>query len=125
MFSWLKKRSWKPENLPELRGQEGHLVVRLTNLPCLRDEITGDRKYASPNFGHDFLMAFHDAIGGAQHAHPRLLAGSTITRVIRLPQHPAIGIELSGKPQDRLRRFDSDIADALINAFEAAGLRSS
>ena len=124
MLTWFKKRAWEPETLSELKGQEGHLIVRLTNLPCLRDRITGDRKHVFRGFGHDFLMAFHDAIGGAQHAHTRLLAGSTITSVVRLPQQPVIGIELSGKPNDRVRTFASDIADALINAFEAAGVRS-
>jgi hypothetical protein len=123
VLSWLKKKSWTPDVLPELTGQEGQLIVRLTNVPCLRDAITGSRKYARPDFGYDFLMAFYDAIGGAQQAHSRLLAGSTITTFVRLPQQSAIGVEMSGKPDDSVRVFESDIADALINAFESAGLR--
>ncbi len=125
MLGWFKKRSWKPELLPELKGQEGHLIVRLTNLPCLRDDVTGDRKYIFTDFGYDFLMAFHEAIGGAKHAHSRLVAGSAITGDVRLPQQPRIGIEMHGKPHDRVRNFESDIADALINAYESAGLRPS
>ncbi|MDR7070957.1 hypothetical protein J2X02_003831 [Pseudoxanthomonas japonensis] len=123
MFGLHKKRSWKSDVLPELTGQESSLILRLTNVPCLRDEITGDRKYSSPNFGHDFLMALHDAIGGSKHAYSRLFAGSTITTLVRLPQQSAIGVEMSGKPNDNVRVFESDIADALISAFRMAGLR--
>jgi hypothetical protein len=124
VLSWRKKRSWKPEILPELTGQEGQLIVRLTDVPCLRDEMTGDRKYAFSDFGHNFLIALHDAIGGAQPAHYRLLAGSTIKTLVRLPQRQAIRVEMSGRPNSSVRVFESDIADALISAFETAGLRS-
>ncbi|MDR0672833.1 MAG: hypothetical protein LBF93_04045 [Zoogloeaceae bacterium] len=123
MFGWLRKRSWKPEVLPELTGKKSHLIVRLTNLPCLRDELTGDRKYAFSDFGHDILMTLHEAIGGMQHAHSRLVAGSTIITLVRLSQQPSIGVEISGRPNNSVRVFESDIADALINAFETVGLK--
>lgn len=123
MLDWFKKRSWKPSILAEMRGVASGLAIRLIDVPCLRDEITGDKKYASPAFGHDLLLALHEAIGGAKHAHERLVAGSKVSAVVRLPQYPAIVVEMSGSPNNSLRVFESDIADALIEAFRAAGLK--
>lgn len=123
MLGLFSKRSWQHEVLEELRGSEGNLSVRLTTVPCLRDAASGDRKYPWSDFGHDLLFALHDAIGGAKHAHSRLNAGSSVVASIRLKQGPEIGVEISGKPNGSVRSFESDIADALISAFESRGVR--
>jgi hypothetical protein len=123
MLGLFNKKSWQHEVLEELRGSEGNLSVRLTTMPCLRHAASGDRKYAWSDFGHDLLLALHDAIGGAEHAHSRLSAGSSVAASIRLKQGPEIGVEISGKPSSSVRNFESDIADALISAFESRGIR--
>ena len=123
MFGLFKQRSWQHEVLDELRGSEGNLSVRLTAVPCLRDALSGDRKYAWRNFGHDFLMALPDAVGGARYAHDLLSSGSPVVASVRLEQGPAIGVELSGKPSGGVGALESDIADALISAFGSKGLK--
>jgi len=40
-----------------------------------------------------------------------------------LKQGPAIGVDIHGKPGGSVRRFESDIADALIDAFGSKGIR--
>lgn len=122
MFGWFKRRSWKPEIIPELKGQEGNLRIKLMDVSCLRDRASGDRKYASPDFGLELLLAIHEKIGSAKSAHARLRAGSTISCIVRLPRLSPIAVELSGKPKENLRNFESDIADLLLNAFSSAGL---
>ena len=123
MLGLFKKKSWQHEVLDELRGNEGALFVRLTTVPCLRDATSGQRKYAWPDFGHDFLLALYDAVGGVESAYNRLSAGSSIAAFIRLKQGPAIGVDIHGKPGGSVRRFESDIADALIDAFGSKGIR--
>lgn len=123
MLGLFKKRSWQHEVLDELRGNEGNLSVRLTNVPCLRDAASGDRKYAWPDFGHAFLFALHDALGGAKHALDRLSTGAAISASVHLEQGPVIGVEISGKPRGNVRILESDIADALISALSSKGVK--
>ena len=123
MLGLFKKRSWQHEAVDELRGSEGSLSIILTNVSCLRDSASGDRKYAWPDFGHDFLFALYEDIGGGNQAHARLGLGSSIVTSVRLKQGPAIGVEISGKPSGNVRSFESDIADAIINAFASGGIR--
>ena len=123
MFDLFRKRSWQYEVLDELRGSEDNLSVRLTHVPCLHDITSDKRKFAWPDFGYDFLLALHDAIGGAKHARACLNTDSSIVVSVQLKQGAAIGVEISGKPRNRIRDFESDIADALISAFGSSGIR--
>ncbi|MBQ3301569.1 MAG: hypothetical protein IJH04_05450 [Eggerthellaceae bacterium] len=121
VFDLFRKRSWEPEVIREIQGAARGLTVRLKNFPCLRDKYTGDRKRISKDFGNEFLEAFHLAIGGAKQAHLRLAGGAKIVSTVRMRQLPAIDFELSGKPDENLTTFNSDIADVLIDAFKSIG----
>ncbi len=123
MFGWFSKRSWHPELLPALIGKEGELVIGLTNVPCLRDEISGDRKYLYSDFGLEFLNAFYDAVGGAKQAQSLLLAGSAIQGLVHLPHQLRIGVHMHGRPSGSVREFEADIPDALTSAFDTVQLR--
>lgn len=123
VFRWFWKRNWHRELLPALKGTEGELIIGLTNVPCLRDEITGARKYLFSDFGLEFLNAFHVAIGGAKQAQSHLLAGAAIQVLVHLPNQLPIGINMHGRPSGSVRDFESDIADALTNAFDTVQLR--
>jgi len=116
------KRSWVPEVVPETEGQLNGLSVRIHSLPCFRDELSGDRKYAYSDFGRQFISRLYDCFGTSDQARETLNAGKTIRCEILLKDCDPVAVHLSGKTDSTGRMFDSDIADLLIAAFESIRL---
>ena len=124
MFGLFERREWNPETLPELRGSYGLLKVTVRNLPCLYDAKSETRKYAYPNFGNDFLLALHEQLGDFDLLCAKLKAGASAQAFVTLSSYSPIVVELTGTPNSSRRQFDSDLADALIEAFKSAKLRA-
>jgi hypothetical protein len=112
-----------PEIVPEVRGASHGLNVAIFNLPCRRDETSGERKYPYANFGNDFLNQFHDQLGEFHLVSGKLRAGAVVRAIVTLPPHSPITIELQGTPDRSWGQFASDVADTLIEAFDSIKLR--
>ena len=124
MLGFFQRREWNPETLPELRGTYERLKVTVRNLPCLHDAKSETRRYAYPNFGSDFLLALHEQIGDFDLFCAKLNAGASAQAFVTLSSYSPIVVELAGTPNSSRRQFDSDLADALIDAFRSAKLRA-
>ena len=124
MCGLFERREWKPETLPELRGSYGQLKVTVRNIPCLYHAKSGRRKYAYSAFGNDFLMALHEQLGDVDLLCAQLKTGASSQAFVTLSSYSPIVVELAGAPNSSRRQFDSDLADALIEAFKSAKLRA-
>jgi hypothetical protein len=122
ILSMFKRTAWTPSSVPVAHGTHQGLAVAISNLPCLKDPGSEKRKYPYPDFGHDFLMELHKAIGDKNHARLSLEAGAQLTASIELREYPPIGVAISGKPHKSAQMFDSDVADLLISAFTSVGI---
>lgn len=124
MFRFFKRRDWKPELMPELKGSHNGLHVTLRNFSCLGDASDGRRKFAYPDFGSEFLAELADRqLGDFDHVHQALSADAGKTVYVRLRDLPAIEVQLTGRAASRRREFYSDLADALIAAFDSCRIR--
>ena len=119
MFELFKRRTWVPETVPELRGVYGDVEVTIRSIPCLRDRDGGSRKYAYRDFGHQFLEQLHEQLGSADTLATRLNMGTVAKVSVKLQSHEPIWVELRGKADRNISQFQSDIADALIEAFKS------
>ena len=120
MLSFFKRREWKPEIVPELKGVYDGLNVVLHNFPCLVDASDGKRKYAYSDFGREFLAELADRqLGDFEHVRQVLSAGAGKTAYVRLRDLDAIEVQVTGHVSPRREQFYSDLADALIAAFDA------
>lgn len=105
--------------LPELRGRAGDLEVRVQSLPCRVDEL-GRRRYPWRDFGCEFLEELGRRLPPFEQVRAALPEG-TLAVELHLGNQAPIQVELRGRPPTS-RRFDSDLADALIEAFRSAQL---
>lgn len=111
------------EIIPEAHGSYGGLNVTIRNLPCRRDANTGERTFSYSNFGNDFLNGFHEQIGDFALVCAKLKTGAPARAYVTVSTHSPITVEVSGTPNSSKNQFDSDIADALIEAFKSIELR--
>ena len=125
MFGLFKDRKWIPETLAEIRGIYRDLHVRVRNMPCLREEQGVGRKYPYPNFGFEFLHQLHEQLGCIDTLAAQLNRGAPAGALITLQSYPPISVELRGKPDQKMNQFQSDIADALLEAFKSVDFRPS
>lgn len=125
MFGLFKRRKWISETVAEMRGTYRDLHVRVRNVPCLREEQGVDRKYPYPNFGFEFLHELHEQLGRIDTIAAQLNTGAPANALITLQSYPPISVELRGKPDRKMNQFQSDIADALLEAFKSVDLRPS
>ncbi|MBX3652137.1 MAG: hypothetical protein KF771_12270 [Burkholderiales bacterium] len=125
MFGLFKRRKWISETVAEMRGTYRDLHVRVRNVPCLREEQGVDRKYPYPNFGFEFLHELHEQLGRIDAIAAQLNTGAPANALITLQSYPPISVELRGKPDRKMNQFQSDIADALLEAFKSVDLRPS
>jgi hypothetical protein len=124
MLNYFKRREWKPQTMPELKGACNGLYVTLHNFPCLIDASDGKRKYAYANFGPEFLAELTDRqLSDFEHVRQVLSAGAGMTVQVRLRELGAIEVQVSGHVSARRGQFYCDLADALIAAFEAHGIK--
>jgi len=103
--------------LPELRGREGALDLRLDGLPCRIDPL-GGRRYPWPDFGNELLEALWNALGDPALLHTRLASGAPLRVEFHLRDGSPLALELSGRPPAP-RHLASDLADALLAALHA------
>jgi len=124
MFGLFDRREWRPETLTELRGSYQQRKVRIRNVPCLHDAKSGRRKYAYSDFGNDFLMGLHEQLGDFELLCTKLRTGAPAQAFVKVSSYSPIMVELTGTSNSSRRQFDSDLADALIEAFKSVGLRA-
>jgi hypothetical protein len=124
MFGLFERREWKPEVVPELKGSYKGLHVVLRNFSCLGDASDGKRKYPYPDFGSEFLSELTDRqLGDFDHVRQVLSADAGKTVYVRLRDLPAIEVQVTGRASSSRQQFYSDLADALIAAFDSHHIR--
>jgi hypothetical protein len=123
MFGLFKRKDWQPDVIPLMTGAHDGLSVTVRNFPCLRDSATGSRTYRYPNFGSEFINGVAKELGDYQELRNVLDAKAGKTVVVVLPKLPAIEVSLMGSPSTSSRQLDSNLADAMIAAFESQGLK--
>ena len=123
MFGLFKRRTWAPETVPELHGVCRGVEVTIRTFPCLRDVEGAGRKYAYRDFGHQFLEQLHEQLGSADALATRLNMGTVAKASVKLQSYGPISVELRGKADRNIGQFQSDIADALIEAFKGGDLQ--
>jgi hypothetical protein len=120
MFGLFKRREWKPEIVREMKGSYNGVHVVLRNFSCLSDASDGKRKYPYPDFGAEFLAELTERqLGDFDHVRQVLSADVGKTVYVRLRNLPAIEAQVSGRGSDSRQEFYSDLADALIAAFDS------
>jgi hypothetical protein len=125
MFALFKRREWVPETLAELKGSFAGLHVRMANVPCLREKEGTRCKFPYSDFGFEFLNRLHEQLGASDSLATRLNMGIPAKALIKLRSYPAMTVEIRGKASLDIGQFQSDIADALLAAFDSVELRSS
>lgn len=125
MFGLFTRHKWTPETVAEMHGTYRDLSVTLRNVPCLREEHGSVRKFASPDFGLHLLNELHEQLGSMDALASRLNAGAPACALITLSGYQPVSVELRGKLGQKAWELQSDIADALLEAFKSVGLRRS
>jgi hypothetical protein len=119
-----KRDDWVPETVSEASGDHGDLHVVLRNLPCLRDPATGRRSFVDKGFGWEFRGKLSAAIDPVDDAMAVLGAGGRFVATVGLARGDQVQVEITGRPGKRPRQFESDLSDALIDAFESIQLEA-
>ena len=125
MFGLFKRRTWVPETVAELRGSYRGVEVTLRNIPCLRDAEGGGRKFPFRDFGHQFVERLYEQLGSTASLATRLNMGTAAEVSVKLQSYEPIWVALRGKADRNIGQFQSDIADALIEAFKSGNLQPS
>lgn len=123
MFGLFKRKEWQPEVVAEMKGSHDGLSVTVRNFPCLRDAKSGSRTYRTPNFGSDFIHGLTKELGDYKDLRNLLGGGAGKTVIVTLPNLQAIHVSLFGSAPSSDRQLDSNLADALIAAFESQGIK--
>ena len=123
MFGLFKKRKWQQATLEKLRGNFQGLSVSLSNVPCRIDDISGVLSYPYPDFGAEFIGEFHRQIGAFEQVQEQLASHTTIMAIVSLRDYKPINVELCGTPPKSRQQYDSDVADAILAAFNEKGLK--
>lgn len=123
MFGLFKRKEWQPEVVAEMKGSHDGLSITVHNFPCLRDTVSGSRTYRTPTFGNDFILGVTQKLGDYSDLRGLLGAGAGKTIVVTLPNLPAIQVSLMGSTPSTDRQLNSNLADALIVAFESQGIK--
>lgn len=124
MINLFKRRVWTPELISELQGSYEGLRVRIRGFPCLVDPTDGSRKFRYRDFGGEFLAELTDRqLGDVDALRADLSGGGTRTVWVQLRALVPIEVHLAGQPPSTVRGLRSDLADALIVAFESKGIK--
>lgn len=123
MFDLFKRKQWQPDLVSEMKGTYEGLSVTVRNFSCLKDAASEARTYRYSNFGCEFIDGVHKNLGSYEELRNILRSGAGKTIIVNLPSLPAIQVSLSGLAPDSKRVFDSNLADALIAAFESEGIK--
>jgi hypothetical protein len=124
MFGTSKPKDWRTELVPELSGAFNGLKVTLRNFPCLFDSDSNTRKYLYPDFGFEFITELsEEQLGDYENVIRVLNSGASKIVYVRVRGIPPIEVSVKGTPVKRKAQFYSDIADALIGAFDSKGIK--
>lgn len=110
--------------VPEMHGTYEGLSVVLRNFPCLVDSSNKKRKYRYSAFGNEFLTELTEhQLGTFEKLSALLAAGDTKTVKVQLRDLGAIEVQLAARTARPARQFYSDLADALIVAFDSERIK--
>ena len=125
MIFGFRKRQWADEVLEELNGKYGAISIVLKNFPCRVDQSSNERRFSYPEFGQELISTLMNReLQNLDQLRQTIAFGSSKSVSVKLRDLPTIGITVSGTPSSSDRQFQSDIADALIAAFESKNIRS-
>lgn len=124
MLGLFASREWKPEVLPEMSGSYQRIKVKVRNFPCLREAKSEIRQFATADFGNVFLMALCEQLGDFKFLRARMQTGAEVHAFVTLAAYSPIAVEISGDPDISREQFNSELADALIEAFKSVRLRA-
>ena len=120
MFGFLKKRVWISDVLPEMHGTAGGIQIVIRAFPCRLNPDTGERTYAYADFGVEFIEELsYRQLADFEQLRRSLASGVSKTVFIQLRDLSRFSVELKGPISSGHRPFYSDLADALIDAFQA------
>jgi hypothetical protein len=119
-----KVRSWRSDVLPLMAGAYEGLNVELKNVPCRTDEESNEHRYRYSNFGFEFITELHKQLGKFAAVHNALQNGESVSVSVSVGKLPPISVRVSGKPPESKRAYYSDLADALLDAFEKQGFKA-
>jgi len=122
MFGLFKRMEWESAILPQMKGVYGGIHVVISNLPYRLDRLRGKRTYAYPDFGAEFIDQLHSKLGDFEQLRRALAVSGSKTVFIELRELPEFQVEITGSISEKKRQFYSDIADALIEAFQSQGI---
>jgi len=80
------------------------------------------RTYVSKDFGAEFISALHASLGDFEQLRRTLSATGSKKVFVKLRDAPRFQVEIVGSIAADKGKFYSDLADALIEAFEAQGI---
>jgi hypothetical protein len=118
-----KKRRWYEEILPAMVGSYSGLTVELAGVPCRTDEESREHRYRYSDFGFEFIEELHRQLGEFSTVRQALQANRSMSATVHVRDLPPISVRLSGAPPKSKKAYFSDLADALIDAFEKHGLK--
>ena len=118
-----KVRSGRDDVLPLMAGAYKGLNVELKNVPCRTDEESNEHRYRYSDFGFEFITELHKQLGTLAAVSHALENGESASVPISVGNLPPISLRVSGKPPKSKRAYYSDLADALLDAFEKQGFK--
>jgi hypothetical protein len=118
------KTEYANEVLLEVTGKKGAMVVTLTNMPYRREVASHKRKLHS-DFGAHLVDAFWGKIGRVDFDYVQqvLQSADKFSFTFRIRDFAEMTLEVSGSIADDKATFESDLLDALIDAWEKNGIK--
>jgi hypothetical protein len=119
-----KKKEWLLETLPAISGKQAGLQVTVYNFPCRKEKGKEHRKYPYADFGAEFIDALmNKQLADFSTISAALTCGESVEVSVRLRELPAMRVVIQGRPHPHENQFSSDVADALIDAFNKSGIK--
>ena len=119
MLGLFRKKDWVEDRLERLEGSSDTVRVAISNFPFRTDKGSGARRFVPNDFGNRFITELTErALPPYESLAPMLAAGTPVRAHLQLPGLPLIQVEVSGSAPISAKRFYSDLADALLDAFE-------
>jgi hypothetical protein len=124
MLTLFKNKEWIDETLSVISGNAADLHVTIYEFPC-RKEKHGDRcHYRYRNFGNDFINELSERqLSDYTAVASTLTEGRSVRVPVKVGGLPEIIVEIQGHASPRKNEFYSDLADAIIDAFNKNGIK--
>ena len=119
-----RKKEWIDETLSVISGNQGDLHVAIHSFPFRKEKHGGRWRYRYRNFGNDFLRELTEKqLPDFETIVATLTQGKIIEASVRVGGLPEIIVEIQGRPSSYKQQFFSDLADAIIDAFNKNGIK--